>query len=131
MKKQANTSLVIRSSLALALALAIWSPVQSQSAEPAEGKNMTEATMTDRWQEMQESKQKMKEDMKAQGAKLTEQLTKMNSTPENKKMSLMAAGITHMVEHMQMGKGSISQCPVMKGMKDMDEKSGDAQKEYK
>lgn len=37
MKNQTNTNLVICSSLALALALAIGSPVQSQSAEPAEG----------------------------------------------------------------------------------------------
>jgi hypothetical protein len=32
------------------------------------------------------------------------------------------------MEHMQMGKESMSQCPMMKGM---DEKSGDAQKEQK
>jgi hypothetical protein len=152
MKKQTNTNLVIRSSLALALALAIWSPGQARSAEPAEGKNMTEATMMERCQEMQEQKQKMKEDMKAQDAELTEQLTKMNSAPEDKKMSLMAAVITHLVEqriamdarkakmeeemmkhmmqHMQMGKESMSQCPMMKGMKAMDEKSGTEHKEH-
>lgn len=38
MKKQTHTNLLIRSSFALALALFIWSPVQSQSAEPAEEK---------------------------------------------------------------------------------------------
>ena len=27
----------------------------------------------------------------------------------------------HMMQHMQMGKESMSQCPMMKGMKDMDE----------
>src|ERR1039458_6086988 len=68
MKNQMNTNLVIRSSLALALALAIWSPVQARSAEPAEGKNMTEAKMMERCQEMKEQKQKMMEDMKAQDA---------------------------------------------------------------
>jgi hypothetical protein len=150
MKSQTKTNLVIRSSLALALALAVLSPVQARSAEPAEGKVMTEAKMMERCQEMMEQKQKMKEDMKAQDAELTEQLTKMNSAPEDKKMGLMAAILTHMVEqritmdarkakmeeemmkhmmqHMQMGKESISQCPMMKGM---DEKSGDAQKEQK
>jgi len=73
------------------------------------------------------------------------------SPPLGAKMSLMAAVITHMVEqriamdarkakmeekmmkhmmeHMQMGKESISQCPMMKGMKGMDEKSKDAQKQ--
>ena len=152
MNNQTKTNLVIRSSLALALALAIWSPVQARSAEPAEGKNMTEAKMMERCEEMKEQKQKMMEAMKAQDAELTEQLTKMNSAPEDKKMSLMAAVITHMVEqritmdarkakmeeemmkhmmqHMQMGKESISQCPMMKGMKDMDEKSAGAHKEH-
>src|ERR1035437_4736184 len=93
MKNQMNTNLVIRSSLALVLALAIWSPVQARSAETAEGKNMTEAKMMERCQEMKEQKQKMMEDMKAQDAQLTEQLTKMNRAPENKKMGLMAAVI--------------------------------------
>lgn len=152
MKNQTNTNLVIRSSLALALALAIWFPAQARSAEPAEGKVMTEAKMMERCQEMMEQKQKMKEDMKAQDAELTEQLTRMNSAPEDKKMGLMAAILTHMVEqritmdarkakmeeemmkhmmqHMQMGKGSMSQCPMMKGMKDMDEKSAGAHKEH-
>jgi len=152
MTNQTSTNLVTRSSLALALALVIWSPVQSQSAEPAEGKKMMEGKMMERCQEMKEQKQKMMEAMKAQDAELTEQLTKMNSAPEDKKMSLMAAVITHMVEqritmdarkakmeeemmkhmmqHMQMGKESISQCPMMKGMKDMDEKSAGAHKEH-
>lgn len=43
MKKQTHTNLVIRSSLALALA--IWSPVQARSAEPMEGIVMTAAAM--------------------------------------------------------------------------------------
>jgi hypothetical protein len=34
--------------------------------------------------------------------------------------------MTHTMQHVQMGKESMSQCPMMKGM---DEKSGDAQKE--
>jgi len=110
---------------------------------------MTEAKMMERCQEMKEQKQKMKEDMKAQDAELTEQLAKMNSAPEDKKMSLMAAVLTHMVEqritmdarkakmeeemmkhmmqHMQMGKESMSQCPMMK---DMDDKSAGAHKEH-
>ena len=156
MKKQTNTNLLIRSSLALALALAVWSPVQARSAEPADGKVMMEGKMMERCQEMKEQKQKMKDDMKVQDAQLTEQLAEMNRAPEDKKMGLMAAVITHMVEqriamdaqkakmeeammqhmmqHMQMGKESMSQCPMMKGMKDMkgmNDKSGDAQKEQK
>jgi hypothetical protein len=151
MKKQPNTSLVIRFSLALALAI-IWSPVQARSAEPAEGNNMTEAKMMEHCQMMKEQKQKMMEDMKAQDAELAEQVARMNSAPEDKKLGLIAAVVTrmveqrtamnarmadmqekmmiHMMEHMQMGKESMSQCPMMKGMKGMDETSAGAHKEH-
>jgi len=36
----------------------------------------------------------------------------------------------HMMQHMQLGKESMSQCPMMKDMKGMDEKLGDAHKEH-
>lgn len=110
---------------------------------------MMEAKMMERCQEMMEQKQKMKEDIKAQDDQLTEQLAEMNRAPKAKKMGLMAAVLTHMVEqritmgarkakmeeemmkhmmqHMQMGKESISRCPMMK---DMDEKSAGAHKEH-
>ncbi len=151
MKNQTNTALGIRSGLALALALAIWSPVHAQSPEPAEGKTVTAARMMERCQEMKQQKQNMKDDMKAQNAQLTEQLANMNRAPEDQKTGLMAAVLTHMVEqriamdarkaqmeeammqhmmqHMQMGKESMSQCPMMKGIGDMDEKSAGAYKE--
>jgi hypothetical protein len=150
---------LIRSILVLALALtsgyisacsgiragaspAISPPVQALSVAPAEGENMTQDKMMDRCQKMKEQKEKMKEDMKSQDTELTEQITKMNSAPENKKLSLMAAVITrmveqritmdaqkakmeeemmkHMMQHMQVGMESMSQCPMMK---DMDDKS--------
>jgi len=152
MKKQTNTTIIIRSSLALALALAIWLPVRAQSVEPAQEKKITQAKMMERCQEMKEQKQKMKEDMKAQDAQLTEQLATMNRARGDKKMDLMAAVLTHMVEqriamderkgkmeeemmehmmqHMQMGGKSKSQCKMMKGMKDMDDKSTGAHKEH-
>jgi hypothetical protein len=155
MKKQTPAHLLVRSFLALALALAIWSPLQARSAEPAEGKMMMEGKMKEQCQQMKEQKQKMKEDMKAQNAELTEQLSQMNSAPDDKKVGLMAAVLTHMVEqriamdarmakmeeemmqhmmqHMQMGKESMSQCPMMKGMKGMkgmDNKSAGAHKEH-
>ena len=140
MKNHTNTNLVICSSIALALALAIWSPVPAQSTEAADGKMMMDGKMMERCQAMKEQKQKMMEDMKAQDAELTEQVAKMNSAPEGKKMRLMAAVITrmveqriamdarmakmqdemmqHMMQHMQMGKDSMMQCPMMKGMAD-------------
>jgi hypothetical protein len=118
----------------------------------AEGKNMMGSKMMSHCKEMMEQKQKMNDEMKAQDAKLTEQIAEMNRAPEDKKMGLMEAILTqmveqraamdvkkskmqdammkHMAEHMQMGKDSMSQCPMMKGMKDMDEKSADTHKEH-
>ncbi len=152
MKYQTNTHVVVRSSLALALALAMWSPVGARSAEPADGKMMMEGKMMERCQKMKEQKQKVMAEMKTQDAELSEQIARMNSAPEDKKLGLMAAIVTHMAEqrsamnaqmgkmqgemmqhmmqHMQMGKESMSQCPMMKGMKDMDDKSDGAHKEH-
>ncbi|MFO7559506.1 MAG: hypothetical protein R6X10_11805 [Desulfobacterales bacterium] len=158
MKKQTHTNLIIRSGFALALALTmvIWFPVQSQSAEPAKVTNMTEANIMERCQEMKERRQKMMVEMKAQDAELTAQVAKMNSAPEDKKLDLIAAVITRMVEqravmharkaemqeemmqhmgqHMQMGKESMMRCPMMKDMKDMKgmgHKSMDTKKQKK
>ena len=110
----------------------------------AEGKSMTKAEMMSHCMEMMKQKQKMNADMKAQDDQLADLIAKMNSAPEDKKMSLMAdictkmvenqtamdirkskmqdAMMKHMMEHMQMGTESMSDCPMMKGMKDMDEK---------
>ena len=147
MNHPTHTNLIIRSSLALVLALAIWTPVQSHSAEHAEGKNMMEGKMMERCEAMKEQKQKMMEETKAQDAELTEQLAKMQRAPDDKKLGLMAGVVTqmveqriamnahkekmqekmmqHMMQHMQMGKESMGQCPMMKGM---DDKSADAHK---
>jgi hypothetical protein len=117
---------------------------------PAQAPAMTEAKMMEGCQEMKEQKQKMAEDMKAQDDQLSAQLTQMNRAPEDQKMGLMAAVVTnmveqritmdarkakmeeammnHMMQHMQMGKESMAQCPMMKDMKDMAEKSAVAHK---
>ena len=154
MKTQTNLNLAICSSLALALALVTWSLVPVQAQEPAKGKKMTEGNMMESCQKMKQKKQKMMEDMKAQDAELAEAVARMNSAPEDKKMSLMASVMTqmveqqtarhtrmakmqeemmtHMMQHMQMGKESMEQCPMMKemmGKKGKDNKSGDVQKE--
>jgi hypothetical protein len=144
MKTQTHTNLVIRSGLILALALVVWSPVQALAAEPAEGKMMTEGKMTERHQAMTERWQAMMADMNTQDAELTAQVAKMNSAPADKKLDLMAAIVTQLVtqrtamnermekmrgemmQHKEMGKESMSEHPMMKGM---DEKSGDAPKE--
>jgi len=73
-------------------------PIPGRSAGPAERKKIMDAEMMSRCQEMKEQKQKMKEDMDAQDAQLIKQLAEMNSAPEHKKMDLMAAVLTQMVE---------------------------------
>ena len=101
---------------------------------------MTEAKMMEQCQEMKEQKAKMKADMKAHDAQLTEKLAIMNRAPQDKKTDLMAAVVTHMVEHriamdarkakmeekmmqhmmqhMELGKESMSKCPMMKDKHD-------------
>ena len=85
-----------------------------------------------------QKKAKMMEETKAEDATLTEELGKLNAAPDDKKIELMTVVITHMAEqriaeharmakmqeqmmqhmmgHMQMGKESMSMCPMMKGM---------------
>lgn len=149
MKQATCTSRILGSSLALFLALAIWSPLQVQSASHMEGEEMKGAKMTNRCQEMMAQKQQMMAEMKAQDAELTAQLAKMNSAPSDQKVDLLAAVVTsmaeqrismearktkmheemmqHMMQHMPMDKDAMGMCPMMKGM---DEKSGDAHKHH-
>ncbi|MEI6032942.1 MAG: hypothetical protein WCS65_01520 [Verrucomicrobiae bacterium] len=140
MKTQIHTKFVIASSLAVALL--VWFPVQARSAEPADGK-MTYGKMAQCCQKMKAQKLKMMADMKAQDSALTAQVSKMNGAPEDKKLDLLAAVVTKMVEqrttmiasmekmhekmmqHKLGGKESMSQCQMMKGMA---EKAGNTQK---
>lgn len=165
MNNHKNIYRVIHSSLAFALALTIWSPIQARSAEPAkekmkmEGKKMmgsktkSGTEMTQHCQSMKDQMEKIMADTKTQDEELTSQISAMNNAPEDKKLDMMAAVVTlmaeqqvamqsrkakiekmmvpHMMQHMQMGEESMAQCPMMKGMKGMDEKSIDAHKEHK
>ena len=141
MTHQTLTKLVFGSGLALAVALAVSSPVQARPAAPQDAQHMTDAQMKGHCQDMKAQKLKMKDDMKAQDAELNELVGKMNRAPDDKKPSLMAAVVTqiveqrtemdvrhakmddemmtHMMQHMQMGKDAMSQCPMMKDMKTM------------
>ena len=163
MKNQSHSNLIVRSSLALMLALSIWAPAQAQSSAPAEGKTMmggkmmapheamTEShhAMTEPQQTMMQRHQAMMADMKTQDAELAAQVAKMNSAPADKKLDLMAAIVTRLVEQrtamsarmgmmqgemmmstmpgMPMGTNSPSQSPMMKGM-GADDKTGEAKK---
>ena len=132
MKTQKHINLILRSSLALALGLAICSPIKLQAAEHEGGKMMEEC------QAMMETKKQMMAEMKAKDSELTEQVAKMNRAPDDQKMAMMAevinimaqqraamnerkakmeeAMMTHMMKHMKMGKESMGHCKMM--MKD-------------
>lgn len=150
MKIPTQTNYLLRPCLAMALALAIGSPIQLQSASHAEGKGMMmDSKMMNKCQEIKKKKQQMQAKMKAQDAELTAAVACMNRAPQDKKLNLVADVVTqlveqrkamhakktkmqekmmqHMMRHMQMGKKSMSKCPIMKGM---DEKSTDAHKRH-
>ena len=151
MKLNTDKSHVIRFVVAVALALGIWSQVSQTSAEHAEGR-MMEGKMMEHCKAMKAAKEKMGADIKAQDAELNEQITKMNKAPQPEKLEIIATILTrmaeqrsamnarkakmeegmmkHMMEHMQMGKESMSECPMMKGMKHSEEKSEGDHKEH-
>lgn len=129
----------LRTSLVVALGLALWYPASVQAAEPAaETPAAMEAKMKESCQDMKKKKAKMMEETKAEDAALTEEVAKLNAAPDDKKVGLMAVIITHMTEqrsamharmakmeeemmqhmmaHMQMGKESMAKCPMMKDM---------------
>ena len=152
MKNKTQTSRLVRACFALSVAFSVWSPLRAQSSEPMDMKMKMDDKMTAGCQEMMAKKEKMMADMKAQDAELTEHVAKMNRATGAEKTTIMAAVVTHMVElristdaqkakmeaammahmmeHMSMGAASMSGCPMMKGMGDMDEKSPDSHKAH-
>ena len=153
MKTNANQIRALQVVSAITLALAVF-PTQALCVEATNGKEMTVPKMMEQCQEMKIQKQKMADDVKAQAAELTDQIAKMNNAPADQKINLLVAVVTHMAEqrvamdtrkakmeeemmkhmmqHMQMGKESMSRCPMMTGMKGMkDEKTMDGPKERK
>ena len=136
MNNQTQTSLLLRSGLTLALALILWSPIESQAAEPAMGKTMAGDNMMDCCKAMKDQRQKMMAEMKADDVELTAQIAKMNSASKDKKVELLAGLVTrmaeqrraanarmekmheamggHMMKHMQGDKGAMTEHPMMK-----------------
>jgi hypothetical protein len=134
MKNHKNTKFVMGSIVTLVLALAIWSPSLHSAEHPEHPSGKTAMKSC---QAMTMQKHKLMEDLKAQDAELTKQVTRMNSAPANRKVDLMAAVITrmvtqrtvmnarqaklregmmqHMVQHIQMGKESLAQCSMVTG----------------
>jgi hypothetical protein len=125
--------------LTLALAMSFLAPARAAAAESVP---MTPATMMQHCMEMQQQMQQMATARKAQDAVLAEQIAKVNSAPDGQKVALLTSTVTllyeqrmamdarvarmgdemtrHMMQHMQMGRESMSGCPMMKGMAGMD-----------
>ena len=92
------TSLVLRTTLALAAVLAIAPPELVQAAERPEPKGMTSGIMMEHCQKMMAQKQQMMDEMAAQDVHLTEQLAKMSAAPPSENVDLIASVVTHLVE---------------------------------
>lgn len=148
MKTRTTNNPVLRSSMALAVMIALFIPASAWSASHAEGKGMMmDGKMMEKCGEMRKEMQKMREKTKAQDAELTAAVATMNNAAQDEKLDLVAGVVTrlveqraamhakkaqmqekmmkHMMDHMQAGRESMSECPMMKGMngtKSMDEK---------
>ena len=129
-----NRKLIFSSSIALALALAVPGLLNAQSAAPDKAHR---GQMMAGCEAMKAQKQKMQADMKVQDTQLLGEITQLKSGPEKQRVTLMAGVLTrmveqrmamderkaqmeeqmmqHMMQHMQMGKESMSNCPMMKG----------------
>jgi hypothetical protein len=127
--------LLILTSLSLAPA-AMGQSVTRPDLKPKHGEDMMKSC-----RDMMEQKHQMMAEMKAQDTALSEQVTEMNSAADRKKIGLLAAIVTrlveqrsamhakeaamhekmmtHMMAHMEMGKDSMAGCSMMDGMSDM------------
>jgi hypothetical protein len=136
MKNQSHSNHFARPLLALALAFGIWAPLQAQSDMPMkdkavmDGKNavmpppsahdkgmMMDSKSMATEQAMMQQHHAMMADMKTQDAEIAAQLAKMNSAPADKKLDLLAALVTRLVEQrtamnarMGMMQGEIMKC---------------------
>jgi len=132
----------------LLLVLSVRSPADAQSAGVAAKGSAAHGTMARDCEEFMGQRRQLIDDMKAQDAELAARLAAMNDAPEESKLSLMAAMLTHMLEeqvalnvrraameeklmahmiqHMQMERDSITACPIMMGTKEVVEKPAGA-----
>ena len=149
--------LALAAALTASGALAQQSPTKAGKQPGSGHSGMMSGNMADRCQQMAAMHTQMMADVKAMDSSLDQKVAAMNAATGNAKTNAMAAVINematqrtqmmakmsgmqdqmmaHMGEHMaQSGsaamKQSIAQCPMMKGMKDTDEKSAGAHKEH-
>lgn len=140
MNQYTTTSPFTRTGLAMALAITSLMPIAAIAKDkPVMPMKDGDHTAMPPCKAMMESRKEMHKDMKDQTAALTKQIAKMNAAPQDQKTDLIAACLTTMVEqrtamdarrakmsaemtqhkaqHMEMGKKSMTHCPMAKGMK--------------
>lgn len=134
-------------SILLLLGLGFGLSIPLRSAENQEGTGMKGSPMMQKCKEMMGQRQKMMETVKAQDSQLSQMVTELKSASRDQKIDLMAGILTkmveqrqathqrmeamqarmmrHMMEHMQMSKDSMMQCPMLnqQGMSNTDESS--------
>lgn len=138
-----HTRILLTVLAGLVLLTSAWAQTQQKSTthkHPATQKKQTMmgGNMMEQCKAMMESREKMQAEMKAMDAELDKLVAEMNAAPADKKADATAAVITkmaeqrkmmrekmeamhmsmmqHMMAHMQMGKGSMAECPMMKDM---------------
>lgn len=126
--------------LVATVALAVPAVAKQHAGGTSSGKKMMMNNKMENCQTMNRQKHQMMAEMKEQDTELSRKIAKMNNAPDDKKADLMASIITdmaeqrvtrnekmakmqekmmkHMMDHMQMGKDSMSQCPMMMSKKD-------------
>ena len=131
---------IVRYSLTLAAVLAICTTIPAQISTPPESKMMMKGGKMENHRAMMQQHQAMMAEMKAQEAELATKVAEMNSAPADKKLNLLAAIVTRLVEQRtamaaRMGtmQGEMMNClgdsmpmdpkspmphPMMKGMED-------------
>ena len=149
--------LALAAALTASGGLAQQSPPKAGKQAGSAQSGMMSGNMGDHCKQMMTMHNQMMADMKAMDAGLDQKVTAMNAAKGNAKVDAMAAVINematqrkqmmaktasmrdqmmaHMGEHMAQSDGpamrqSMAQCPMMKSMKEMDDKSAGAHKEH-
>lgn len=144
MKNPVKVNTLILFSLAAVITVATLFPVNAEPAKAPADKPAVEGKMMKGCQVLMDKKQKLSEDIKAQDVELADHVAKMNAAPDNEKLAVVTALLTHLVQqqgvmnarraemeeemmqhmmqNMQMSKEDMAQCPMMKGMKGHEDK---------
>lgn len=153
MKSPVTVNVLILCSITALITLAALFPVNAEPAQVPGDKSAVNGKMMEGCQALMDKKQKLSEDIKAQDIELADHVAKMNAAPENEKLAIATALLTHLVQqqglmdarradmeeemmhhmmqNMQMSKEDMAQCPMMKDMKGHEHTSAPEQSTHK